>query len=52
MVEGLWRVANIEVLAIKSFGSIRILVYYNGVYLFVEVDELEFFTTSSTVECL
>jgi len=26
MVEGLWRVANLEVLAVKSFGPIRILV--------------------------
>jgi len=49
MVEGLWRVANLEVLAVKSFGPMRILVYCNGVYLFVEVDGLGFFTTSATV---
>jgi len=38
MVEGLWRVTNLEVLTVKSFEPIRMLVYCNGIYLCVETN--------------
>jgi len=52
MIKGLWRVANLEVLTIKSFVPIRILIYCNGIYLFVEINGLRFFIAWATGECL
>jgi len=54
MVRGFWRVINLEVLALKSFGAIRMLVYCNGIYRLVEINGFGtgFFTTSAKVEYL